>query len=298
MRPQRCCRQGEWLWDGKRKTYYVEGVPHHLIDFLQPQKEYNVSRYRRKAIRKIKEIIKKGKIPFFVGGTGLYMSVLVNGIFKGKTEDKALRRKLYKLADKFGKLYLYEKLKAVDSPAAAKIHPNDTRRIVRALEVFGATGKPISQLQKTRKGLSSEYDLEMFCLDMPRQQLYQRIDERVDKMFRQGLVKEAKRLLGFDEILRPFGPQDDPSGKCRNKKLPRGQLSKTAACAIGIRELKGYFDGLYNLEEAKRLIKRNTRLYAKRQLTWFRKDKRISWIKIDAQDKPKEITERLWREFF
>jgi tRNA dimethylallyltransferase len=126
-------------------------------------------------------------------------------------------------------------------------------------------------LQKQRRGLNQEYEVKIFCLNLPREKLYERIDERVEKMFAQGIVSEAKGLF-------------------------KSHLSKTAFSAIGLRELKGYFDGLYDLEEAKRLIKRNTRLYAKRQLTWFRKDKRIRWINISDKEKPKEIAERLWKE--
>lgn len=243
-------------------------VAHHLIGVVLPTREYNVSEYRKAAHKKVEEIIKKQKTPLFVGGTGLYMSVLIDGIFKVKAENKSLRRSLYKEAGLKGSKYLHKRLAIIDPDAAAKIHPHDTKRIIRALEVFSCTNKPISQLQKQRKGLSEKYDVKIFCLNMPRSSLYQRIEERVNMMFSDGLVSEAKRLL----------------------KL---RLSKTASCAIGIRELEGYFDGLYDLEEAKRLIKRSTRQYAKRQLTWFRKDKRIEWINIEDKEKPEQIVERI-----
>lgn len=229
-------------------------IPHHLIDFIDPAKEYNVSRYRREALSKIKAVIKKGKTPLLVGGTGLYMSVLIGGIFKARPVKKSRRKELYRQAESKGSAYLYERLKKVDPEAASRIHPNDTRRIARALEVFEATGKPISKLQKDRIGLGVEYDIRIFCLDMPRDELYGRIDKRVQKMFARGLIKEARGLL-------------------------KSKLSRTARAAIGLREIKGYLDGLYDLQEAKRLMQRNSRRYAKRQLTWFRKDKRIRWIK-------------------
>jgi tRNA dimethylallyltransferase len=216
----------------------------------------------------MKEVINKGKMPLFVGGTGLYMSILLDGIFKAKAEDKNIREKLYKQVRTLNSQYLYERLKKVDPQAARKIHPHDTRRIVRALEVFETTGRPISHFQKQRSGLSDKYDIKIFCLNMPRKKLYRRIEERVEKMFKKGLIKEVRELL----------------------KL---KLSKTAAYAIGIKELKGYFDGLYDLAEAKRLIKRNTRLYAKRQLTWFRKDKRINWINFGNTEKPQVVTKRI-----
>jgi len=246
-------------------------VRHHLIDVIRPTEEYNVSKYERAAFKKVKEITRKQKTPFFVGGTGLYMSVLIDGIFKAKSENKRLRNKLYKEAESRGSQYLHRRLMRVDPEAAAKIHPNDTKRIIRALEVFAATGKPISYLQKQRKGLWGKYDIRIFGLNMQRNKLYARIEERVNKMFNKGVISEVKRLL----------------------KL---RLSKTASYAIGIKELKGYFDGLYDLEEAKRLIKRNTRLYAKSQLTWFRKDKRIEWVEIGDEEKPASIANRIFEK--
>jgi len=248
-------------------------IPHHLIGTISADKEYNVTRYNKDAVRKIKEILRRGKTPLIAGGTGLYMSILIDGIFKSISPGKAIRNRLYKQAEELGSEYLYKRLKDIDPEAAAKIHPHDTKRIVRALEVFETTGQPISKLQKERKGLGQEYDIKVFGLNMPRERLCKRIDERVEKMFSQGLVAEVKRLL----------------------KL---KLSKTAAYAIGIKEAKGYLDGLYDLKEAKRLIKRNTRIYAKHQLTWFRKDRRINWMEVKDKEKPKEIAYRIWNELY
>jgi tRNA dimethylallyltransferase len=248
-------------------------VRHHLIDIISPIREYNVSRYRQAATRKIKEILNRAKTPLFVGGTGLYMSILIDGIFKSSPTNKNIRNHLYRQAEKQGSAYLYNRLKIVDPEAATKIHPHDTKRIVRALEVFKTTGQPISSLQKQRWGLPDKYDIKIFCLNMERNKLYKRIEKRVDSMFRKGLVKEAKKLLEL-------------------------RLSKTAAYAIGIKELKGYFTRSYDLEEAKQLIKRNSRLYAKRQLTWFRKDKRINWVNIDDREKPKEVACKIWKKFY
>lgn len=243
-------------------------IPHYLVGVVLPTKEYNVSLYRKEAIRKMRDIMEKGKIPIFAGGSGLYMSVLLDGIFKRKSENKTIREKLYKEAKSFGNQFLYDKLKNIDPQSAAKIHPNDTKRMVRAVEVFQVSGKPISVLQKQRKGLADKYEIEIFCLNMERNKLYQRIEERINKMFQRGLVKEVKKLL----------------------KL---KLSKTASCAIGIKELKGYFAGLYDLKEAKRLMIRSSRLYVKRQLTWFRKDKRIKWINVGNEENPKEVADRI-----
>lgn len=248
-------------------------VKHHLIGILSPEEEYSVVKYRRQAIDKIKEVIKRGRIPLFVGGTGFYMSILIDGIFTAKPENKKLRQFMYKEAELRGSRYLHQKLAKVDPQAALRIHPNDTRRIVRALEVFETMGLPISKLQKHRRGLACEYDIRIFCLNMPRDKLYKRIDERVDKMFKRGLLKEISKLL----------------------KL---KLSRTACYCLGIRELKGYFRGLYDLEEAKRLMKRNSRLYAKRQLTWLRKDKRINWIELSGRETPQLIANKIWKKLF
>lgn len=241
---------------------------HHLISIISPAQEYNVARYRLEALRKIREVIRRGRIPLFVGGTGLYMSILIDGIFKVSCNDGDIRKRLYQEAGQKGSAHLHKKLQEVDPEAAARIHPNDTRRIVRALEVFACCERPISQLQEERRGLASEYEVRIFCLNMERDRLYRRIDSRVEKMFKQGLVAEVKNLL----------------------KL---KLSKTASCAIGIKKLKGYFEGLYDLEEAKRLTKRNTRNYAKRQLTWFRKDKRIEWVEVNNKEAPAVVANRI-----
>ncbi|MDO8662539.1 MAG: tRNA (adenosine(37)-N6)-dimethylallyltransferase MiaA [Candidatus Omnitrophota bacterium] len=246
-------------------------IKHHLIGLVSPEKEYNVAKYREEALKRVEKIIKKGKAPIFCGGTGLYLSILIDGIFKERAGNLALRKKLGLQLKKYGRNYLYKKLKRIDKRAAEKIHPNDTKRVIRALEVFEATGRPISGLQIEREGMTKDYDLKIFCLNMERNTLYRRIDRRVDSMFNEGLLKEVRKLTG--------------------KKL-----SATSSYAIGMKELDGYFKGNYDLEEATRLIKRNSRRYAKRQLSWFRKDKRIKWFKIKENDTPKIIARRLWKE--
>lgn len=246
-------------------------IQHHLLDIIDPSKEYNVAKYRKEALLICDKLCSKDKIPLFVGGTGLYYSIIVDGLFPAVPEDKLIREKLTKqLATKGGK-YLYQRLMKADPESAKKIHPNDTRRIIRALEVYLKTGKPISVLQKTRVGLGDDYEIKIFGLNSKRQLLYEKIDQRVDKMFKLGLVNEVKKLT-----------------KC--------QLSKTAACAIGIRELQGYFNGQYPLEEARRLIQRNSRHYAKRQLTWFRKDKRIQWVNVSQTEAPERVALKLWKK--
>lgn len=246
-------------------------IRHHLLDVITPNKDYNVAKYRKEALSICDKLFLKNKIPLFVGGTGLYYSIIIDGLFPKVSEDKLIRAKLNKQLNLKGSKYLYAKLIKVDLQAAKKIHPNDARRIIRSLEVYLKTGLPISQLQKKRIGLGKDYEIRIFGLNLNRQSLYDRIDQRVDKMIKSGLMSEVKKLL----------------------KL---KLSKTASGAIGIKELKVYFKGLISLEDTKSLIKRNSRRYAKRQLTWFRKDKRIEWININNQETPAQISQKLWKK--
>lgn len=248
-------------------------VKHHLLGIISPQEEYNAARYRKDALWVSQKLFSKGKIPLFVGGSGLYYSVIIDGLFPGVPQDKLIRAKLNKQLKIKGKEYLYQILVKVDSIAARKIHPHDTRRIIRALEVYLKTGKRISQLQKTREGLGQDYEIKVFGLNLKRQLLYDLINQRVKKMFNSGLIVEVKCLL-------------------------KDKLSKTATGAIGIVELKGYFCGNYSLDEARRLMQRNSRHYAKRQLTWFRKDKRIQWINVHKIESPTQVALRIWKKLF
>lgn len=241
-------------------------IKHHLIDILSPDKEFDAACYRRLAVKAIKDIYQKGKIPLFVGGTGLYLKVLREGIFSAAGKDEGLRQELYREAETSGSEHLHQKLKEVDEESAARIHPHDTKRIIRALEVHKLTGKPISELRKKRKGLEDKYEIIVFGLNKDREVLYKNIDQRVDEMFERGLVDEVK-------------------------KLPAASLSLTCRQAIGIREIRDYLEGKHDLEQARSLLKKNTRNYAKRQLTWFRKDKKIIWLDADE----KQIVNRMTR---
>jgi len=244
---------------------------HHLISVVKPSEEYNAARYRDEALAICDKLFKKGRVPLFVGGTGLYYSIIIDGLFPAVPEDKKIRVGLYKEAKAKGGGQLYKRLAKVDPVASAKIHPNDTKRIIRAMEVFMLTGKPITLLQKQRKGLGPEYEVKVFGLNTKRELLYKKINARVERMFNLGLVAEVKRLL-------------------------KGKLSKTASCAIGVKQLKGYFDGKYSLEEASRLIQQESRRYAKRQLTWFRKDKRVKWINVKDKEAPQGVAGRIYKE--
>jgi tRNA dimethylallyltransferase len=244
----------------------LKKVKHHFIGVISPEKDWDVFRYRRMALKAMKVVIAGGKIPIFVGGTGLYVSALTDGIFPRGGVSPAVRAKLERLKPE----ELALRLAAVDPEAAGKIHFHDKKRMVRALEVYETTGKAISGLQKMRHGMAEDYEVKIFCLNMDRQSLYSRIDSRVDRMYARGLIKEARRLN-------------------------RRRLSRTARYAIGIRELNGYFAGDYPLQEAKRLIQRNSRRYAKRQLTWFRKDKRVRWVNIKKKESSAAVARRIYK---
>jgi tRNA dimethylallyltransferase len=246
-------------------------VKHHLLGTIDPEREYNVAQYRKQALALCDKLFKKGKLPLLVGGTGLYYSIIVDGLFPAVPQDKTIRTKLEKQLKEKGSNYLYHRLARVDLPAAKKIHPHDARRIIRALEVYLKTGTRISQLQQNRTGLGKEYTVKIFGLNFKRQSLYNLIDRRVEKMFALGVINEVQRL-----------------GKLK--------LSRTAKCAIGIPEICGYLAGKYPLAEAKRLMQRNSRHYAKRQLTWFRKDKRIRWVELKEKETPADIANRIYKQ--
>lgn len=223
-------------------------VYHHLIDILKPDEEYNAAMFKEKAERAIEDIIKRNKRPIVVGGSGLYIKALIDGIFEGPSADWKLRARLERKAQRYGNQFLYKKLKELDPRSAIKIAPQNLRRIIRALEVIEKTKKTFSQLKLKAKGIADKYKIKIIKLESPRKKLYKKIDERADEMFEDGLVKEVKR------VLKRYQP-----------------LSRTASQALGYREVIGYLNGSYNLDEAIRLTKRNTRHFAKRQITWFKK---------------------------
>ena len=241
-------------------------VPHHLVDILSVTEEFNVARYRELALIAIQDIHARGKTPLIVGGSGMYMSVLLDGIFEGTVVDEDLRGELAQELSIKGSGYMHERLKVLDPQAAAKIHPNDPQRIIRALEVAISTGQPLSQMQPKREGLWGKMPIAIFALDRPRSELYQRAEARVDEMFARGLVEEIKQVSA----------------------LP---LSVTAQKLIGIPEVTGYLKGEYDLERAKYLMKLNTRHFIKRQLTWFRRDKRLTWIDIASDQSAADIAD-------
>jgi len=226
---------------------------HHNISCVPPEDEFDTAKFVRTAGQLIRDIIKREKAPILAGGTGLYAKALVDGLFPSPKKDIAFRRELERLRGLHGPGYLHGRLRSVDAESAKKIHPNDTRRIIRALEILHLTKATKTQSMERTKGLKDKYEFIKCAIALPRAELYERINIRVDAMFRRGLVKEVKGLLKRD-------------------------LSLTAGSALGIREVRGYLEGAYGIEEAKELLKKNTRRYAKRQLTWFRQDKQIRWF--------------------
>ena len=249
----------------------LKKIPHHLINIISVKNEFNAAVFRKKALGLIKKIHSKNKIPVIVGGTGLYMAVLLDGIFKDPGQDAVFRRRLEKIAGQKGRAFLHSELQKKDPAAAKKIHPNDERRIIRALEVFKITGKPISELQKNREGIWGKFDIKIFAVMPERQALYERINARVDDMFTEGLVDEIRRL--------------------KTKKL-----GKTAQGIIGIKEVQGFLDGQYDLERCRYLMKLKTRHYAKRQLSWFRREKRLKWIILKENATLRKTAQRIARE--
>jgi tRNA dimethylallyltransferase len=226
-------------------------IRHHLIDIISPAKEFSAAEYRRMALEKIEDILKRGKVPLFVGGSGLYVKAVIDGLFPSAEKDLRFRKEQEALAKKYGRGYLYRKLKKIDRISADKIHPNDLRRIIRALEIYHTEKKRPSELRLNREPL--RYEFKIFGLKLDRDKLYKNIDDRVEQMFKRGIVEEVRRLS-------------------------KRKLSITAQKALGHSEVLGYLKGSYSLDEAKALLKKHTRHFARRQLTWFRPDKRICWV--------------------
>lgn len=229
---------------------------HHLIDFLEPDEEFSVANYTELAHKVIAEIASRGKVPIMCGGTGLYINSVVNDITFGEIEtDYKLREELNELAKQHGSQYLLDILKEFDPVSAQRLHPGNLRRIVRAIEFYRTTGIPISEHQEMTKQKESRYEPLMLCVKWDREVLYDRINKRVDIMMNDGLLDEVKQLMEM--------------GYTKELNSMKG---------IGYKEIIDYFEGNMSLEDTVNLIKQSSRRYAKRQLTWFRRDKRIHWL--------------------
>ena len=245
----------------------MQGIPHHLIDFLEPTEPFSVADYVELARRTIADIHARGKLPVVVGGTGLYLSSLVDNIqFEKEDGDEQVRARLHQQAQREGAQALWERLLEVDEAAARRIHPNNVGRVVRALEVYETTGVPISRQQELSRSQPSPYRACMLALNYrDRQRLYDRINLRVGLMAQQGLIEEARQLL---------------------EHTP-GAL--TSLQAIGYKETARYLRGEESLDEALERIRQESRRYAKRQLTWLRRDERYQWFYPDDYEQPEQM---------
>ena len=247
-------------------------VPHHMIDILDINENFSVVDYCEMAHKIINDIYKRGHLPIVAGGTGLYIDSLVNDEdFSSVSENKELREELTLLAEKEGNERVYKILSELDSKAAENLHPNNLKRVIRAIEIIKETGKSLSESIKREKA-ESRYDVLYLVLSHDRGVLYERINQRVDKMIEEGLVDEAKWL--FDTI-------ENENATCLQ--------------AIGYKEFKEYFEGNISLEEAKEELKKDTRHYAKRQMTWFRRNENAKIV--DCKDNPFEEALRISKEF-
>ncbi|MCK9478167.1 MAG: tRNA (adenosine(37)-N6)-dimethylallyltransferase MiaA [Firmicutes bacterium] len=241
----------------KPPAHERKGITHHLIDIVEPTERFSVAQYTAAAHNCINDIHNRGKLPILVGGTGLYIDSVVKNIKYAKGGvDENYRLKLRNLEKQKGAGYLHNKLKKIDEAAAKTIHPIDIKRTIRALEVYQLTGKTITEQKRQSQLEGPLYDTQIFCIDIDRNELYNRINARVESMFANGLVNEALKLfkMGIDERF-------------------------TSMQGIGYKETLHYIKGIATLEETKNIIARNTRRYAKRQLTWFRKNEKIIWIR-------------------
>ncbi len=245
-------------------------VPHHFIDIVDPWESYSVGKYVDSVEALINDASSKKRKFLIVGGSPLYIKGIVDGIFNGPEADWNIRRELEEIAEEKGNQYVHQILQQTDPVKAAELHPNNLRRIIRAIEVYRITGKPASLLQKQYKLARNNYQFKIMCLTREREDIYRRINERVETMFDRGLVDEVQSLL------------DNPEG-----------LSKQARQALGYKEVIQYLDGKLTLDEAKDMVKLNTRRFAKRQMTWFRGFPDIQWLEAEKHEGAESISEEI-----
>ena len=243
-----------------------QGIPHYLLDFLSPETPYSVADFTAAADPLIRDITARGRLPLVVGGTGLYITSLLSGMaFAPEKTDPAIRARLQARADTEGGAALYAELQRIDPDYAAQVHPNNLPRVIRALELFEATGRRMSDQRREARPAEAPYHALCLCLTCrDRAVLYSRIDRRVDEMVENGVLDEARQVYDHRDAYR------------------------TAAQAIGYKEFFPYFEGTANLTECTERLKQATRNYAKRQLTWFRRQNDAAWLYLDEED----VTER------
>lgn len=260
--------KGMQIATAKPSLEQMGGIPHHLMSFHDPKDSFSVAEYVKLAREKILEIIDRNKLPIICGGTGLYIDSLIDNIqFNDKIPyDYGYRNHLREIAAEKGNGFLLEQLGKIDPETASKLHENNLSRVIRALEVHKISGKKMSDMQAESKSVPSPYDACMIALDYDREILYERINSRVDLMLVEGLINEARDFYSHD-----YYP--------------------TAVQAIGYKELKPFVEGKAGLEECVECLKQETRKYAKRQLTWFRRNKKIHWVKVGNSNSYREILE-------
>lgn len=255
----------------------MDGVRHHLIDVLDPDEEFNVARFQNMAKEALEGIYQRGHIPIIAGGTGFYIQALLYDIdFKENEDDAAIRRELEQLGREKGSEYLHQMLKEIDPESAELIHANNRKRVIRAIEYYRMTGQRISEHNKTEREKESPYRFYYYVLTCSRPLLYERIDRRVELMMDDGLVDEVKRL--------------------KEMGCHRGMVSMQG---LGYKEILDYLDGSCSLEEAVYIIKRETRHFAKRQLTWFKRERQVRWLDLDAFDQDQtKVLEYILKDFY
>ena len=262
------------IGSAKVRPEEMEGIPHHLIDILEPWEEFNVTVFQRAAKEAITQIRSRDHIPILAGGTGFYIQAVLYDIdFTENAEDTAIREALEKTAREKGAEYLHQMLREADPQSAAQIHANNIKRVVRALEYYMQTGQRISEHNEQERGRPSAYNACYFVLNDHREAVYERIDRRVDQMLADGLLKEV-------QALREMGCTKD----------------MVSMQGLGYKELLGYLDGEYDLDRAVYLIKRDTRHFAKRQLTWFRRERDVIWLNRQEYASDEDILKRMLDE--
>ena len=248
--------KGMDIGSAKIRKEEMQGVTHYLVDVLEPEDEFHIVKFQEMAKAAMKEIYAKGKIPILVGGTGFYIQAVARDIdFTQAEQETSYREELERIAKEKGADYLHEELRKVDPKSAQNIHANNVKRVIRALEFYHQNKTPISEHNEEQKQQVSPYELAYFVLSAPRNILYERIDKRVDKMLEEGLLEEVRTL--------------------KERGCHRGMVSMQG---IGYKEILAYLDGEYPLEEAVRILKRDTRHFAKRQLTWFKREQDVIWL--------------------
>ncbi len=265
--------KGMDIGTAKPSAALLKQVPHHLIDIVKPSQSFSVFQFYKHAVKMIREIIRRGRQPLVVGGTGFYVRSLIEGLSSGVTADASFRKMMEKKSLEKGPGYLHEELRKKDPQRAGEINERDHKRIIRALEILKSSGKIISENKQDCKPLSElGYEVRVFGLTRSREILYANIEKRVENMFSSGFAAEAEKILKF-------------------------KLSKTSRHAVGYKEIWECLENGISPLSVKETIKRNTRHYAKRQMTWFKRERGIEWISLDGLQSAEEIAQKILHLF-